>query len=68
VAAPTGTVTIKQGKTVVGTATLTAAAKGKLTVGVKAFRSAGSYPLTVTYSGNGSIGASTSKAVTQKIK
>jgi hypothetical protein len=68
VAAPTGTITIRYGKTVVGTATLSAAAKGATTVGVAGFRNAGSYPLTVTYSGNGSIGASTSKAVTLKVK
>jgi hypothetical protein len=68
VAAPTGTITIRYGKTVVGTATLSAAAKGGTTVGVAGFRNAGSYPLTVTYSGNGSVGASTSKAVTLKVK
>ncbi|WP_209559364.1 Ig-like domain repeat protein [Frigoribacterium sp. PvP032] len=68
VAGPTGTVTIRYGKTVVGTATLSAAAKGKITVGVAGFRKAGSYPLVVTYSGNGSIGASTSSSVTFTVK
>ncbi|TWX38395.1 hypothetical protein ES689_06970 [Frigoribacterium sp. ACAM 257] len=68
VAAPTGTITVRHGRTVVGTATLSAAAKGKMTVGVAGFRSAGSYPLTVTYSGNGSVGASTSAPVAFKVK
>ena len=68
VAGPTGTVTLKYGKTTVGTATLSASGKGTVSVPVSAFAKAGKYPLVAVYSGGGSVSGSTSKAVTLQVK
>ncbi len=51
-AIPTGTVTIKDGSTVVGTGTLTVLSGGRVTVTVSAFPAKGTKSLTVEYSGD----------------
>ncbi|MBD8611184.1 Ig-like domain repeat protein [Frigoribacterium sp. CFBP 13729] len=68
VAAPTGTVALKSGSTTIGTATLTAASAGKVTLAVPAFRKPGTYPIVVVYSGTPNVGGSTSKAATLTVR
>jgi Zn-dependent metalloprotease len=62
---PTGTVTVKEGATTLGTGTLDAT--GKATVALPATLPVGSHSLTVSYSGGGPYGAATG-SVTATVK
>ena len=60
---PTGTVTVKVGTRVVGTAKLPATGAGKVTVPVSKFTRAGTYSLSASYAGTSAVSTSVSKAV-----
>jgi hypothetical protein len=68
VASPTGTVALKSGSTTIGTAALTPASGGKVTLSVPPFRKSGTYPIVVVYSGGANVAGSTSKAATLTVR
>lgn len=60
---PTGTVTVKVGSRIVGSAKLPATGAGRVTVPVSKFTKAGTYALSASYAGTATVSTSVSKAV-----
>lgn len=64
---PTGKITVREGKRVLGTATLTAGHRGRITIKLSK-RPKGKHTLTATYAGSADVASSTSKAVVLTVK
>jgi hypothetical protein len=58
---PTGTVTVTSGGRTIGTATVSADAAGRVTVPIGTFTRGGTYALSASYAGSGSVSASVSR-------